>query len=1163
MRIDELLSAAPDATEEALAASAVDLAALLLAEALELRTNDDRHNAERMAAMMRDPDGKRVTVELFDQVFRSNDARRVADQLDHLIGTEGVPHYFAGWERVAMGTGAIAGRFLPRVVVPAVVARVRAETAAMILPSEERQLADHLARRRTDGVRMNINYLGEAILGEGEARRRLDKYLGLLERDDIDYVSVKISSIYSQIDHVAADATKRVLKDRLRTLYRAAAHAEHPKFVNLDMEAYGDLHLTYDAFVETLDEDEFHALPAGIVLQAYLPDAGPLQRALTEWAHRRVDAGGAPVKLRIVKGANLAMEQVDASWHGWAQAPYPTKAEVDANFSAMLQYGTQRDHASAVRLGVGSHNLFDVSHALLLRAHHGSEEFVDIEMLEGMANHQAKAVQDVAGSILLYAPIVEEKDFRSAIAYLIRRLDENTEEENFLHDLFGMVPGDAAFARQAERFLAAASTRPPEGPRRTQDRRSEHLAFDPAEPFTNVPDTDFSLPANQEWARSIRDDWRQRSIGLVTPVINGAPATSDRVVAQPDPSYPDEVAYEWVQATAEQVDHAIATAVDGAAHWRSIPDEERARILEACALQLAHRRGDFLGAMLLDAAKQLTEADVEVSEAVDFARYYARSLGELDVDGAVPEPLGVITVAPPWNFPLAIPAGGVLAALAAGNAVLFKPAPETVLVASMIAQAFRAAGVPDDVLQFVPTSDDGVGQQLITDERVGGVILTGAWETGQRFLDWRPDLRLSAETSGKNALIVTAMSDRDQAIGDLVRSAFGHSGQKCSAASLGILEAEVYDDEAFLRQLADAVSSLQVAPAWDLDAKVVPVIRAPGSALSRGLTTLDEGEEWLVEPRHLGGTLWSPGVRLGVVPGSFLHRTECFGPVLGLMRAPDLGTAIRWMNDTDYALTAGIHSLDEREITRWCDEIDTGNGYVNRHITGAIVRRQPFGGWKRSSYGAGAKAGGPNYVSTFARWTEARLPMREARVGPAVEQLLTQVPDASARVRAAASSYAHAWADHFSFVHDPSGVVGEVNAFRYRPVPRVLVRLLADGDPEDALLAVVAGRTAGASVGVSLGAGATWEWHGMPIRVTAEDDDAFAARLGLDDRVRVIGTAPRSLWMAARDVHARVFDDPVVAQGRLELRWYLREQAMSIRTHRYGNLVGLGEDALG
>ncbi len=1168
VHIDDLLTATRETEIEALPALAVDLAALLLAESLEHRTHDDRQNAERMAAMMRDPDGKRLTVSLFDQVFRAHAPARIADQLDHLIGRSGVPHYFAGWERVAMGIGAVAGRFLPGVVVPAIISRVRAETSGMILPSEENQLADHLDRRRRDGVRMNINYLGEAILGEEEAATRLGKYLDLLARPDIEYISVKISSIFSQIDHVAAEATLETLKDRLRVLYRTAEAftftaddgTVRKKFVNLDMEAYGDLHLTFDAFTQTLDLEEFRDFTAGIVLQAYLPDSFPLQQELTDWAVGRVASGGAPIKLRIVKGANLATELADASWHGWPQAPYATKGEVDSNFTRMVRYASRPDHAVAVRVGIGSHNLFDVAHALLLRAHHGTDEHVEIEMLEGMVNHQARAVQDVAGSMLLYAPIVEEKDFRSAIAYLIRRLDENTEEENFLHDLFGMVPGDPAFVRQADRFLAATALEAPTGPRRSQDRRSESFGFDPSAPFANVADTDFSLPANQAWVRSIAEDWQHRVVPDIRPVVDGEAVTSDRWRDGHDPSRPGDVAYRWLRTSGDQMLAAISGAVEASVGWAATPPAHRRRVLERCAEELARRRTEFVGAMMLDAGKSAVEADVEVSEAVDFARYYGRHLNE-PTDGASATPLGVVAVIPPWNFPLAIPAGGVLAALAAGNAVLFKPASETVLIGSMIAEALWAAGVPHSVLQFVPASSDAASH-LVDDPRVGGVILTGAWETGRMFLDRRPDLRLSAETSGKNALIVSAMSDRDQAIKDLVKSAFGHNGQKCSAASLGILEAEVYDDQVFLRQLADAVRSLHVGAPWDLESKVTPVIHAPGPDLLRGLTALDDGESWLVEPRHLGGNLWAPGVRLGVQPDSFFHRIECFGPVLGLMRAPDMDTAIAWVNSSEYSLTGGLHSLDEREIDRWADDVEVGNGYVNRHITGAIVRRQPFGGWKKSSFGSGAKAGGPNYVASLARWIEAGLPATTGDVGNDVVALVAAAAGLRERATAAAGSYAAAWRDHFSLVHDPSAVRGEINGFRYRPAPRVLVRVLPDGNPEDALLAAMAARTCGTPVEISVGDGTAWPWKEFPVPVVSESDSAFGARLTLDDRVRVIGAAPRSLWESARDAHARVFDDPVVAQGRIELRWYVREQAMSIRTHRYGNLVGLGEHAL-
>ena len=431
--------------------------------------------------------------------------------------------------------------------------------------------------------------------------------------------------------------------------------------------------------------------------------------------------------------------------------------------------------------------------------------------------------------------------------------------------------------------------------------------------------------------------------------------------------------------------------------------------------------------MIVDGAKTVTEADPEVSEAVDFARYYARALGAGDiVDGCRLDPLGVVVVAPPWNFPLSIPAGGVLAALAAGNAVLLKPALEAVLVGWHLVQSLWSAGIPRDILQFVPCPDDEVGRGLISDPRVDAVILTGSVETARRFLEWRPDLRLFAETSGKNAIVVTSLADRDQAVRDLVRSAFGHNGQKCSAASLAICEAEVYDDPVFRRQLRDAAASLAVGSAWEPASRVTPLTQPPGAALRRALTALDPGEEWLLEPRPIGreAPLWSPGIKLGVAPGSFFHRTECFGPVLGLMRAAHLDEAIDLANDQPFGLTSGIQSLDDREIARWLDRIEAGNLYVNRFITGAIVGRQPFGGWKASSVGGGAKAGGPNYVLQLCRVRED--------AGPAD----------------AAASYERAWREHFSPAHVPIPLLGERNAFRYRPCARVLVRAETGAPPD-------------------------------------------------------------------------------------------------------------------
>ena len=1108
--------------------------------------------------MMDDPAGKTFTIDMSDQAFRSEDDARIADQIQHLIERHGVPSYLPWWERQALRWGSVAAQIAPPLVVPFIVQKLRQETNNVILPGEPNRFRRYLNQRRESGMRLNVNHLGEAILGEGEAQRRLEAYLELLRRDDIEYISVKISSVFSQINLVAFEETVEAIKKRLRTLYRTAMQHTYtlpdgtdvPKFVNLDMEEYRDLNLTVAAFKQVLDEPEFKHYRAGIVLQAYLPDSAGVQRDLTEWALKRVENGGAPIKMRIVKGANLAMEQVEASSHHWAQAPYTSKLDVDANFKRMVTYGMQPERARAVNLGVASHNLFDVAYALILVEKFDVWEHVEFEMLEGMANHQARAVQNAADGLLLYAPVVRQEDFHSAISYLIRRLDENTAEENFLHDLFAIEVGNERWEKQKALFLQAFEKMNDvrDRARREQNRATEEIDFDPSAPFQNVADTDFSLLQNQQWVRQVRDEWMEKDIPDIPLQIGGKFIEENITGEVDDPSIPGERAYRHAMATPEHVERALKTAVEAQSSWQEKSIQDRKEVLVRCAEELAKRRGDLIGAAMLDGGKRVEESDPEISEAIDFANYYARSLDivEDELSDSTFEPLGTVLITPPWNFPIAIPAGGALAALMAGNTVIFKPAPETVLVAWELMNAFWDAGVPKDALQFVPTTDDEVGKSLVTDERVNAVILTGAYDTGRMFQSWKPEMRLYAETSGKNNMIITALADHDQAIKDLVKSAFGHNGQKCSAASLAIIEAEIYDNPDFRRQLKDAAESLVVGSAWDLRSFVTPVIREPEGALKRALTTLDEGEEWLLEPKMVDDNpkLWSPGIKLGVKPGSFYHKTECFGPVLGLMRVENLQDAVELANDNEFGLTAGIHSLDDREIDYWRERIEVGNAYINRVTTGAIVRRQPFGGWKKSVFGY-AKAGGPNYVLSLGRWMEKN------------------DLDDSERIERAREQYQQAWETHFSVEHDPSQVRGEHNHFRYVPIKTLVLRVQPEDRIADVELIALGAKTCGVAVAISTPhpreALDIIERKYSNVTVVIEGEEAFTAHIERmtvkhDVRLRVLSPVSEAVRTVANAAHVPVIDAPVLTNGRLELRHYLHEQAISHSFHRYGNL---------
>ncbi len=1029
---------------------------------------------------------------------------------------------------------------VPGVVVPAARARLRQLVGHLVVDAADRALGAHLARARADGYRLNINLLGEAVLGEREAASRVRRTIDLVGRPDVDYVSIKVSSLVSQISTWDTPGTLARVRRRLRPLYRAAL--EHGAFVNLDMEEYRDLELTLEVFTAILGEPEFASLEAGIVLQAYLPDAPAAFERLVAFATERVDAGGAPIKVRLVKGANLAMERVEADLHGWQQAPHVTKADTDATYVRILDRALTPEVARVARIGVAGHNLYHLALAHLLATRRGVTGAMDVEMLQGMAPAASRAVRDTVGSVLLYTPVVARGDFDVAISYLVRRLEENAAPENYLHQ--ALTPGGETEAEA--RFLASIeeAATAPTAPRRDGTRPApapESVLVS----FANAPDSDPAVT----WVRE---------------------AAEAALMAEPDLA----VTAPELTSTA-QVDAAVERARSLAGAWGTLPGRERALVLADVAERIEARRMDLLAVMAHEAGKTVAEADPEVSEAVDFARYYARAAAELGngagaEGGSSLEPWPVTLVTPPWNFPVAIAAGGVLAALAAGSAVVMKPSPSATrcgeLVADLVRDALAGAGFDPDLLQVVRVPENEVGRHLIAHDGVDQVVLTGALETARLFAGWRVDRpggpRVYAETSGKNAIIVTPSADLDLAVADVARSAFGHAGQKCSAASLVILVGSVGRSRRFHDQLLDSVRSLRVGVPDDLGTGMGPVVEPPSGKLLRVLTRLDRGESWALEPRQLttqeivgtwgsgaarwAGRLWTPGIRSGVRPGSWFHRTECFGPVLGVMRAETLEEAIEWQNAVAFGLTGGLHSLDPDEIALWLDWVEVGNAYLNRGITGAVVQRQPFGGWKGSVMGPGAKAGGPHYVPQL------------TRVAPH--------PGGSSGSSGAGSESLREAAEQMLAGTDVTNLPAEENTLRYRPVPRLLVRLSEHGSVADLEQVLAGARVLGVpEVRISLDRVHADARSGVgSLAVVVEDENELAARLPRlgDVRVRWLGgsgeSAPPALWRAALAVEvgagATIIDAECGSDARAELHRLVREQAVSRTRHRYGHL---------
>ncbi|GAA1975103.1 proline dehydrogenase family protein [Microbacterium pumilum] len=1245
------------ASGDDLAARAVLLAQRWITESAEV---DVDPAAERLAGVLKDPNGLPFTIGFVDGVMRPESLTAAASNLSRVAPL--VPGFLPWYLRGAVRVGGAVAPILPSPVVPIARRVLREMVGHLVVDARPEKLGPAIAAIRESGAKLNLNLLGEAVLGEDEALRRLDGIHDLIRRPDVDYVSVKVSAIASHISMWAFDEVVDKVVERLLPLYVTAAGPStgpgtDTTFINLDMEEYRDLDLTIAVFTRILEDPRLRDLEAGIVLQAYLPDALPALEQLTTWAQARVAAGGARIKVRLVKGANLAMERVDAVMHGWSLATYDAKVDSDASYLRCLEFALRPENTAAVRIGVAGHNMFDIAYAWLLAAETGVQHDVEFEMLLGMAQGQVHAVAREVGHVLLYVPVVRPDEFDVAISYLVRRLEENASSENFLSAAFELADDPAMFDRERDRFLAslerAVDPALRTGPNRRQDRtaalpdslraraRLQHgdtgeddagltqavlgiarsagtdagdtapLAPVAAEEqtfgggafvetavfasresegraagapgFRNAADTDPALPANRAWAREI--------VGRIE-----ASTAGDATIAA---ARVDD------EGTLEAI---VGRVRDAAARWGAMPAAERSVIIAEAARSLEARRGELIEVAASETGKIFAEADVEVSEAVDFASYYAATARELDrVSGAVFEPARLTVVTPPWNFPVAIPAGGVLAALAAGSGVVFKPAPQARRCAAVVAEALWEAGVPRDVLALVDIDEGSLGRRLLSHPDVDRVILTGSWETAALFRSWRPDLPLLAETSGKNAMIVMPSADLDLAAGDVIKSAFGHAGQKCSAASLAILVGPVGRSRRFARQLVDAAASLRVGPPTDPLAEVGPVIEPPQGKLAWALSTLDEEEQWLVEPKlvtvampveaqgrdgipELAGRLWSPGIRTGVQPGSRFHQEEFFGPVLGIMHAHSLAHAIELQNAVAYGLTAGLYTQNPDDLATWLDRVEAGNLYVNRGITGAIVQRQPFGGWKRSSVGAGTKAGGPNYLVGLGSWRatsgstgSATLHLRglDSRISSVIEAAQPSLDYESFEwLRRGALSDAIAWDREFGQVKDVSGLGIERNLFRYRPISAVAIRAAADASWQAVLRVAIAGIRAGSSLtlsaSVGLPAAVRRAFSDQGIAVFVETDEqwiqrmvgstdiiaeaADAASVSRPPRTRLVGSREsvaalhRGLAEAVGgDPDLAVYDNEVTTAGRLELLPFLHEQSITITAHRFGN----------
>ncbi len=1134
---------------------------------------------KKFASLVQTPANKTLLSKMLDESSQIRDNKKLAKRMKLLIEEYGVPDFFNSFDRFQLRLFTSIGYLFDGISIPLFKDRLRKETDKIIISEERPALTKHLGHRWQGKIGQNVNLLGEVVLGDAEANNRYEHYLEALKEPDINYISIKLSGIYAQIKPLSYEENKKELCKRVARVYQQAIDYPYtdqdgikkPKFVNLDMEEYKDTELTLEVFETVMSMPEFKDYTAGIVVQAYLPDAGLFQERLLKLAKKRLEAGGVPLKMRLVKGANLQMETIISSLKGWANPVLPTKVDVDANYMYILDVALQPENAKALHVGVASHNFFSIGYAYLLSEKNGVSDYVTFEMLEGMANHLPRVMRNFGRQIILYTPVVKKEHFLNAVSYLVRRLDENTGKDNFLSYSFNLKLDSPQWNFLADQFLEAYKKKDSIVPTffRKQNRNEKPIPDNNIEVFHNEPDTDLDLPQNREWALGKLKKWgtEVNDSNFKIPVqIGDREVMTESKKKYYDRSRNDEVCFcEASLSSLDQVKEIISVAEEDKPQWRKTDIDKRNKILHQVAENLSAKRGDLIGCMSAITGKTFMEGDVEVSEAIDFCRFYPITMKAFDkLDTVSYSPKGIILVIPPWNFPLAIPVGGVASALAGGNTVILKPATVALPIAWEFAKCFWDAGVPKDTLQVVCTAGREPLNYLTSHPSIKHIILTGGTDTAFRLLENSPKTPLSAETGGKNAIILTGNGDQDHAILNVVSSAFGNAGQKCSACSLLLVDRKTYNDENFKSKLKDAVTSMHTGSAWNPDTIVGPMITNENDKLLHAIEHLEEGESWLVAPEFLDEKKYilKPCVKWGVKPNSFTFKNELFAPLLAVVCIDDLKQAIEYVNSSEYGLTSGLQSLDEEEIELWKNTIEAGNLYINRGITGAIVNRQPFGGMKRSAFGGGIKAGGVNYVPCFVEFTENNTLSGNTGKSP----LLNLVTDEGSKTRLnfAHENFKKAWEQEFAKERDVCHIYGEYNYFRYLPLKKVAIRVQEDDNLCDILLTVQAAITAKTPVTISIADNdsklktlekAVNIVHGASMII--QNEDLFIADMDKYERIRTCSAnLSDAIYQKAAKLGKHIATVKPLAEGRLEILHYVKEQSIAHEYHRYGSIFG-------
>ncbi|MCL6635242.1 MAG: proline dehydrogenase family protein [Peptococcaceae bacterium] len=874
-----------------------------------------------------------------------------------------------------------------KMVAKTITANITGMARQFIVGEDARDSLPALRKLRKEGLACTVDLLGEAVVSESEAGEYFARYMDLLAvlageqknwkalgggSGGLDWghapkinVSIKPSAMYSQMNPRGFEHSVEAAKERLRPVFREAMKTG--AFVMLDMEHTALKNLTLAMYKSLMEEDGFRSYPhTGIVLQAYLKETEADLMELIEWAKRR----GGRFTVRLVKGAYWDAEVILAKQQNWDIPVFTSKYETDANFEKLA--AILLENHQVVSLACASHNIRSIAYVLeKAKELRVPEEHLEFQVLYGMAEPVRTALRKAGLNLRLYTPIGR---MIPGMAYLVRRLLENTANESFLRRSFAEGVSKESLLKNPLELLNECSKGGPPA--------AAPASFGGKGIFRNEPVLDWTIEENRaDFAGALQKV--RGELGKKIPLcINGRSVTTVREIISTDPNKPSRVVGIVSAATVKEAEAAVAAARSAFPAWRDTDPRERAEYLFKAAAVARKARMELAALQVYEVGKNWSEADADVTEAIDFLEYYGREmlrLAEPRRMGRAPgelshlfyEPRGVGAIIAPWNFPLAISVGMCSAAIVTGNTMVYKPASQSPVTGARVYWLFEQAGLPPGVLNFLPGPGGEIGDFLVTHPDVAFVTFTGSLEVGLRIIELAARTTggaagiksVVAELGGKNAIIVDSDADIDEAVVHTVYSAFGYQGQKCSACSRVIVLEENYDK--FVERLVQAAGSINIGPAENPETFMGAVIDESARKKIESYIEMGKRDGRPLLIREMPGMEghYAPLSIFEIHPDHPLAQEEIFGPVLAVIKVRDFEEALRVANGTRYALTGGVFSRSPENIARARREFRVGNLYINRGCTGALVERHPFGGFKMS--GVGSKAGGPDYLLQF------------------------------------------------------------------------------------------------------------------------------------------------------------------------------------------------------